>query len=130
MSKRLALFAVAGMPLFAQTAKVDFEKQIQPLLAQRCFACHGEEVQQSGLRLDKRQNAMRGGDYGPVIIPGKSSESKLIRRVVNGDGGMQMPPTGALSADEIGLLRAWIDEGAEFRTELKPEPPAKPVDPK
>jgi ankyrin repeat protein len=110
--------------------KVDFEKQVQPLLAQRCYGCHGPDVQQSGLRLDKRQNAMRGGDYGPVIIPGKSADSKLIRRVVNGDGGIQMPPTGPLSTAEIDLLRAWIDQGADFRMEIQEEAPAKPVDPK
>jgi ankyrin repeat protein len=127
--RALSLSAIAlCVPLAAQT--VDFEKQVQPLLAQKCYACHGEEVQQSGLRLDKRQNAMRGGDYGPVIIAGKSAESKLIKRVINGDGGMQMPPTGALSAAEINTLKAWIDQGAEFRTELKAEAPPKPVDPK
>jgi ankyrin repeat protein len=109
--------------------KIDFEKHVQPLLAQKCHSCHGEEVRQSGLRLDKRQNALRGGDYGPVIIPGKSAESKLIRRLVSGDGGLQMPPTGALSNEEIGILRAWIDQGADFRLEIK-ETPQKPVDPK
>jgi ankyrin repeat protein len=125
----MPLFAIAfALPLGAQT--VDFSKQVQPLLAQKCYACHGEEVQQSGLRLDKRQNAMRGGDYGPVIIVGKSAESKLIKRVVNGDGGLQMPPTGPLTAAEINLLKAWIDQGAEFRTEIKEEAPPKPVDPK
>lgn len=125
----LALLPLAQcVPLVAQT--VDFEKQVRPILAQNCYACHGEEVQQSGLRLDKRQNAMRGGDYGPVIMLGKSAESKLIKRVVNGDGGMQMPPTGPLSKADIDILRAWIDQGAEFRTELKEEAPPKPTDPK
>src|SRR5215813_6028334 len=113
----------------AATHKVDFLKDVQPLLAQKCYSCHGEEVQQSGLRLDRRQLALRGGDYGPVIMPGKSAESKLIRRVVNGDGGLQMPPTGPLSDEEIGILRAWIDEGADYRLEIE-EAPAKPVDPK
>ena len=74
--------------------------------------------------------ACAAGDYGPVIIPGKSAESKLIRRVVNGDGGLQMPPTGPLSDEEIGILRAWIDQGADFRIEVEEEAPAKPVDPK
>ncbi|MES1262143.1 MAG: c-type cytochrome domain-containing protein, partial [Acidobacteriota bacterium] len=120
---------VAGLAAPADM-KVDFQKQVQPILAQRCHSCHGEDVQQSGLRLDKRQNAMRGGDYGPVIIPGKSAESKLIRRVVNGDGGLQMPPTGPLPKEEIAILRAWIDQGADFRTEIKEEPPPAPVDPK
>jgi len=126
----LAVFAplFAAGSLAAAQPKVDFEKQVQPLLAQHCYGCHGPDVQQSGLRLDKRQNAMRGGDYGPVIIPGKSSESKLIRRVVNGDGGLQMPPTGPLSAAEIDMLRAWIDQGADFRMEVQPDAPPKPLD--
>ena len=110
--------------------KIDFEKDVQPILSQKCHSCHGDEVQQSGLRLDKRQNALRGGDYGPVIIPGNSAESKLIRRLVNGDGGLQMPPTGPLSNEEIGILRAWIDQGADFRIEVQDDAPAKPVDPK
>src|SRR5690349_18333155 len=124
-----AAFAATTLPP-AVERKVDFEADIQPILSQKCYSCHGEIVQQSGLRLDKRQNALRGGDYGPVIIPGNSAESKLIRRVVNGDGGLQMPPTGPLSTEEIGILRAWIDQGADFRIQVVDEPPAKPVDPK
>src|SRR5260370_557946 len=122
-------FAESKLPPAAKR-KVDFEKDVQPLLAQKCYACHGEEAQQSGLRLDKRQNALRGGDYGPVIIVGKSAESKLIKRVVNGDGGLQMPPTGPLAVEEISILRACIDQGAEFRLAVSQEAPAKPVDPK
>ena len=134
---RTTLFLVTVSLAFAETKlppaanrKIDFEKDVQPILAQKCHSCHGEEVQQSGLRLDKRQNALRGGDYGPVINPGNSAESKLIRRLVNGDGGLQMPPTGALSDEEIGILRAWIDQGADFRIQVEVEAPAKPVDPK
>src|SRR5215471_7835743 len=132
---RITLLLVTVSLALAQTKmppsadrKVDFEKDVQPILAQKCHACHGEEIQQSGLRLDKRQNALRGGDYGPVINPGNSAESKLIRRLVNGDGGLQMPPTGALSDEEIGILRAWIDQGAEFRTEIREKAAKKPID--
>jgi len=114
----------------AADRKVDFEKDVQPLLEQKCHSCHGETAQQSGLRLDLRQNALRGGDYGPVIVPGDSAASKLVRRLVNGDGGLQMPPTGPLSNEEIGVLRAWIDQGADFRTQVKESVPAKPMDPK
>src|SRR5262247_140620 len=114
----------------ATSRKVDYKQDIQPLLAQRCYSCHGPEVQQAGLRLDLRQNALRGGDYGPVIKIGDSAASKLIRRLVDGDGGLQMPPNGALSNEDIGLLRAWIDQGAEFRTDIIAEAPRKPVDPK
>lgn len=112
----------------AASKKVDYKQDIKPLLAQKCYSCHGPEVQQAGLRLDLRQNALRGGDYGPVIKIGDSAASKLIRRVVDGDGGLQMPPTGALSDDEIGLLRAWIDQGAEFRTDIVTEAPRLQVD--
>src|SRR5690242_15482498 len=77
----------------AAARRVDYKQDIQPLLAQKCYSCHGSEVQQAGLRLDLRQNALRGGDYGPVIKIGDSAASKLIRRLVDGDGGMQMPPT-------------------------------------
>ena len=64
---------------------VDYAADVKPLLQQNCYGCHGPEVQQAGLRLDLRQNALRGGDYGPVIVPGKSADSKLIHRLVNGD---------------------------------------------
>ena len=114
----------------AASRKVDYKQDIQPLLEQKCYSCHGPEVQQAGLRLDLRQNALRGGDYGPVIKIGDSAASKLIRRLVDGDGGLQMPPDGALSNEEIGLLRAWIDQGAEFRTDIIAKAPRKPVDPK
>src|SRR5436309_2128886 len=126
----LGILASAQTKLAPVNAKIDYEKDVQPILAQKCYSCHGEEVQQSGLRLDRRQPALRGGDYGPVIIPGKSADSKLIRRVVDGDGGLQMPPTGPLSDEEIGILRAWIDQGADFRTEVGEEKPSKPADPK
>ena len=121
----------AQSPLPPAAARaVDYDADVRPLLAQHCYSCHGPEAQQSGLRLDLRQNALRGGDYGPVITPGNSADSKLIKRLVHGDGGLQMPPTGALADEEIGILRAWIDQGADFRTEIRPEPAPGPVDPK
>jgi len=136
--KNLLVFVLLCSPVYAQgqmppaaTMKVDYLKDVRPILAQNCYSCHGPEVQQSGLRLDLRQNALRGGDYGPVIITGNSAASKLIRRVVDGDGGLQMPPTGAIPDEQIGILRAWIDQGVEFRTEIADEAAApKPVDPK
>ncbi|MBM3724557.1 MAG: hypothetical protein FJW40_03910 [Acidobacteria bacterium] len=124
-----ALLAPAAELPPAAKVKVDFNRDIQPLLEAKCHSCHGAKQQQSGLRLDKRQNALRGGDYGPVIVAGQSAESKLVKRLVDGAGGMIMPPTGALAAHEIGLIRAWIDQGADFgNVEIKEEKPA-PVDP-
>jgi len=95
-------------------ATVNYEQQVRPILARRCFGCHGPMQQQSGLRLDLRQNALRGGDYGVVIVPGKAAESKLMLRLIGSDAGLQMPPTGALPPDEIAVLRTWIDSGADM----------------
>ena len=114
---------IAGPLPPSANRKVDFAKDVQPILEQKCYSCHGDTVQQSGLRLDRRQNALRGGDYGPVINIGNSADSKLIKRVANGDGGLQMPPTGPLSDEEIGILRAWIDQGAEWPTGVTLTPP-------
>src|SRR5215831_3822266 len=111
---------------------VDFDRDVKPILKANCLGCHGSRQQQSGLRLDKRQNALRGGDYGAVIMPGNSAESKLILRVSGPDAGMQMPPTGPLSATDIGILRKWIDQGGDFPDvplEAEYEQP-KPTDPK
>lgn len=137
MKKVLLALIAASVPLTAHaqlppaaTVAVDYEKDVKPILAQNCYGCHGPDIQQSGLRLDLRQNALRGGDYGPVITPGKSSESKLIRRLVDGDGGMQMPPAGPLTSEEVGILRAWIDQGPEFRTAVDEAAAPQPVDPK
>ena len=134
---RVTLLLVSVTLAVAQTKlpppaniKVDFEKHVQPILAQKCHSCHGEEAQQSGLRSRPPAERPERRRLRTVIIPGKSAESKLIRRLVNGDGGLQMPPTGPLSDEEIGILRAWIDQGADFRIEVQDEAPAKPVDPK
>lgn len=98
----------------AKVDPVDYDTRVRPILSARCFGCHGPRQQQSGLRLDLRQNALRGGDYGVVIVPGNASGSKLIQRLLGSDAGLQMPPTGALPPDEIDILRAWIDSGAEM----------------
>ena len=111
--------------------QIDYDQHVKPILAAKCFSCHGAKQQQSGLRLDRRQPALRGGDYGPVITPGNSAESKLILRITGSEAGLQMPPTGALEDDEIAVLRAWIDQGANMpgRTDTEVEI-KRPTDPK
>ncbi|MEX2263351.1 MAG: ankyrin repeat domain-containing protein [Bryobacteraceae bacterium] len=138
---KLAAVLIAAGPALPQTAvklppaaalQVNFDQHVKPILASKCFGCHGATQQQSGLRLDRRQNALRGGDYGLVIVPGKSAESKLILRLVGADFGLQMPPTGPLSSEEIGVLRAWIDQGPEFPAKAIEDAGriSKPTDPK
>jgi hypothetical protein len=94
---------------------IDYSKDIEPILEQHCFKCHGEEKQKSGLRLDQKAAALKGGENGKVIIPGKSAESRLIRLVGGLDKDLVMPPKGErLALSQISLLRAWIDAGAEY----------------
>ena len=93
----------------------NFEQQIRPLLLQHCGKCHGPTAQKSGLRLDARHGAFKGGDSGPVIVPGKSIESDLLRRVQSADPDDRMPPDGPpLEPHEITLLQRWIDGGAQW----------------
>ena len=105
--------ADAALPPAAKI-KIEFALDIEPLLARSCFACHGAQQQMSGLRLDQKEAVLKGGAAGVDVLPGKSAESRLIRLVAGLDRKF-MPPTGAhLTAEEIGLLRAWIDQGLEW----------------
>lgn len=127
MKSRLALllFMLIALPAVADDAKtlppaasqvVDFVKDVQPILKSRCFACHDGAKQRGGLRLDVKAAAFKGGESdAPAIVPGKSAESPLVRFVAGLEEGMLMPPEGdRLTADQIGLLRAWIDQGAKW----------------
>jgi ankyrin repeat protein len=98
--------------------KVDFMRDVNPILRAQCYGCHGPALQKAGLRLDHRAAALRGGDSGLVILPGNSAESKLVLRLVGSQLGIQMPPTGPLTAEEIGVLRAWIDQGLDWPESL------------
>jgi hypothetical protein len=95
---------------------VDFAKQIEPLLSQNCFKCHGADHPKGGLRLDRRDAALRGGDStDQVIVPGKSAKSDLIARLKSSDPDVMMPPKGKrVPADQIELLAKWIDAGASW----------------
>ena len=91
------------------------ETIVRPLLVERCADCHGADTQESSLRLDVRHRALKGGDFGRVIVPGKAAESELIRRITSTDEKKMMPPDGErLSAAEVALLSEWIDAGAEW----------------
>jgi hypothetical protein len=107
-----------GPQLPAPTPRpVDFARDVEPILKERCLSCHGPKKQKSGFRLDSREAALRGGDSGAAtIVVGKSAESPLIRFVAGLDADMVMPPADggkpALTAEQVSVLRAWIDQGA------------------
>ena len=108
---------VAKLPAAADR-QVDFAADIQPLFKKNCFSCHGAEAQESGLRLDQKQRALDGGDHGQAIVPGKSADSRLVHLLAGIDEEVGlMPPEGMgtpLTPAEIGLVRAWIDQGAKW----------------
>lgn len=135
MRRRLVLWALAsvcamGGSYSAQVpAKVDFGRDVQPILRQNCYGCHGPSQQMNGFRIDRRRDAMRGGTIA-VIGPGNADASRLYLRLVGTQYGQQMPPTGALPAEQVVILKAWIDQGAEWPDELSGEIPPPPPDPK
>jgi len=98
---------------------VDYIKDVQPIFKGSCYQCHGPNKQKGGLRLDVKSAFMQGGDTGPAIVLGKSAESLLIHNVARLGDASPMPPTGKpLEPDQIALLRAWIDQGANWPDEL------------
>jgi hypothetical protein len=101
--------------------KVDFARDIRPILAARCWSCHGEKASEGGLRLHNRAAVLAGGDSGQAMIPGKSAESRLVRYVTGqNDAGLRMPPETngePLAAGQIALLKSWIDQGVPWADE-------------
>jgi hypothetical protein len=94
---------------------VDFARDVQPVFARACIPCHGAQKQQSSFRLDDQAAALKGGDLGADILPGRSGDSPLIHYVAGLRPDLRMPPRGPrLAPEEIGLLRAWIDQGARW----------------
>jgi len=106
----LALCMESGA--FASEPTDFFESKIRPLLVQRCEKCHGVQKQKSGLRLDSRADLRKGGERGPVLVPGKPGASLLIKAVRYGDPDLRMPPGGKLAANEIADLEEWVRRGA------------------
>ena len=108
------------------TSQVDYARDIKPLFESRCYVCHGAGQQVNGLRLDRKEDALRGGFSGAVIAPGDSAASKLVHMVAGTAKGAKMPPVGEpFNAREIGLLRAWIDQGARWSEPADPNETAQ-----
>ena len=107
----LALFAFSS----AGSPAADFERDIRPLLNERCTECHGEKKQKGELRLDAKSFAFKGGHGGPAFIPGKPKESPVFKRVTSQDEEERMPPRGEpLTTEQIELVRGWIEGGADW----------------
>lgn len=108
-----------GAETFA-ASPVEFNRDVRPILSDKCFACHGpdEKTREADLRLDDRDAAIAdlGGNF--AIVPGKAAESELIRRITTAEEGELMPPADhgkPLSKEEIDLLKNWINQGAHYQ---------------
>ncbi len=104
---------VTSWALAADT--IDFKTEILPIFKKQCYSCHGPDKQESGLRLDRRQEALAGGDSGAAIVPGDSASGHLLKRVESDDAELVMPPKGdRLSEKQIMQLKSWIEDGAKW----------------
>jgi hypothetical protein len=124
----------AGL-LTAADSKVDFVKDIQPILQQTCVKCHGEEKQKGKLRLDSREAALKGGKVGPALVAGDAEKSEMVRRInlPKSDDDF-MPSEGEpLPKAQIDLIKEWIKQGAVWpetalaKQSTKPAAPPGPV---
>ena len=97
----------------SRDAEQFFESKVRPLLATKCQDCHGPEVSEAGLRLDSRGGLLRGSESGVVVVPGKTSESRLIHVIQHTDD-MAMPPDEKLSPDDIATLEEWVSIGVPW----------------
>jgi hypothetical protein len=122
-ASEIAPEVVAKLPPSA-TAPVEFDRDIRPIFESACLRCHGPQKPKSGYRLDRREEALKGGELGVAIVPGDSAKSPLIHYVARLIEDLEMPPVGKgepLTPGQVALLRAWIDQGAPWgATEREP----------
>ena len=111
----VAVLAVTGR---ADSEEAHFERRIRPVLVEHCFECHSEK-KKGGLRLDHPQHVERGGDTGPVVVPGDPEQSLLIQALRYGADSYQMPPDGKLPESVIRDFERWVAEGARWPAEAR-----------
>ena len=131
----LLLLASGFCSAFADDVRVEFNRDIRPILSDNCLACHGpdEKTREAGLRLDVAEHAKTKLASGKTAIaPGKIDESELAGRILAADPNRQMPPAESgkkLTARQIDLLKRWIEQGAEYQPHWSFVTPKRPVIP-
>lgn len=129
-----SIFLLSATTALASGA-VDFSHQIVPIIREHCAECHTGDKKKGGLSMNDRKSLLDGSENGPVVIAGQSAKSSLIEAVTSTDPDVQMPPKGKrLPAEQVALLKQWIDEGLVWEEGFafkKPayEPPLKPRKP-
>ncbi len=107
---------ISKLPPASDKKEVTYAKDIKPIFEKSCFKCHGSEKQKGKLRLDTLEASLKGGENGPNIIPKDSAKSQLVHAVARLDEDEAMPPEDKgkpLDKEQVGLIRAWIDQGAK-----------------
>ena len=126
ISLAIAAPCSAGTPA---TRHVNFSRDIRPILSNTCYKCHGpdEQGRKAGLRLDTKAGAYAKLESGDAaIVPGSSTKSAMYQRLTSHDADVKMPPPDSgktISAEQIELIKQWIDEGAEFHPHWSFVPP-------
>ena len=127
MNKLLTIVSFVGLIVVASgwlpaEEKVDYIKQIKPILSLKCYSCHGALEQEGELRVDTGNFIRKGGDSGAAVSSGKAAESLLIERITSNDEADRMPPEGKpLSKEQVTLLKRWIDQGAQSPANETPQ---------
>jgi hypothetical protein len=128
---RLLILVLTAGPLLAAEERVEFNRDVRPILADRCFACHGADAKAKGvpLRLDIEEEAKKDlGKGSRAIVPHDAAASQLMLRVTKEGGALRMPPVSAgtgLTQGEIEILRKWIAQGAPWQRHWAFLPPVK-----
>ena len=131
----LVFLAALNFDLVQASEPLSYNRDIRPILSDKCFACHGfdEKKREAGLRLDTPEGALSDRDGNRAIVPGKPEESLLVERILSSDPNDKMPPPDShkeLSVEEIEKLKAWVLQGAQYQKHWAFEPPVdSPVPP-
>jgi mono/diheme cytochrome c family protein len=107
---------VSKLPPAATKQGLTFEKDIKPMFEKSCVKCHGAEKQKGKLRLDTLEATLKGGENGESVVKGNSAKSPLVHTIARLDEDSAMPPEGKaepLTKEQVGIVRAWIDQGAK-----------------
>src|SRR5437763_15239202 len=106
-----ALSFFAAAPAFAQSASTEFfEKEIRPVLAEKCYGCHSSKLKSpmGGLVLDTKAGLRKGGNGGPILVEGDAKNSRLLRALTYNDTELRMPPTGKLPEEKVAAFEKWV----------------------
>jgi ankyrin repeat protein len=124
----LSLVAVTSVLAAETPERLEYERDIEPVLRDNCVECHGPSKQKGGMRLDQRSSALKA--FSRRVVPGSSANSMVYLRLTGNEFGNQMPPTKELEPGKVAILKAWIDQGAKWPDALANDQEPPPPNPK